>query len=74
MEGAARAAKQRHESETVLAWQTAAFSAAAQAGKLKKLEHYLPKQPRKAQTTSEMLAVLKGMASSGAPMNIRQIN
>ena len=74
MEGAARAAKNKLESETALAWQTAAPSAAAQAGKLKKLEHYLPKKQRRGQTTDEMLAVFKEFAARGSPMNIRQVN
>jgi hypothetical protein len=74
MEGAARAAKARHESETALAWQTASFSAAAQAGKLKKLSTYLAPRQAKAQTPAEMLEVFRTFQSRGAPMNIRQIN
>ena len=73
MEGAARAAKRKHEGETALAWQTAAFSAAAQAGKLKDLGHYIS-MPKRKQTPDEMLAVFKTIAERGAPMDIRQIN
>jgi hypothetical protein len=74
MEGAALAAKRRLESETATAWQTAAFGAAAFAGKLKKLNHYLPQKPVKPQTPQEMIAILQELRDRGAPMNIRRVN
>lgn len=74
MEGAALAAKRQHEGELVLAWHTAAFGAAAQAGKLKRLTHYLPKKPQREQTPEEMLAVLREFKARGANMNIRRVN
>ncbi len=70
MEGAARAAKRRHDEALSLAWHTAAFGNAAQAGKLKKLKHYLGAgQRRKAQTPEEMLAMLKGFERHGMKFN-----
>ncbi len=73
MDGAALAAKRRHDEAISLAWHTAALSAAAQNGKLKRLPHYLGAgQPRKAQTPSEMLALLKGFERHG--MKITRLN
>lgn len=74
MEGAARAAKRKHEGELSLAWHSAAFGAAAQCGKLKKLDHYLPKRPSRPQTASEMLGVLREFQARGAKMNIQRVN
>jgi hypothetical protein len=62
------------EQDTVHAWKTAAFSAAAQNGKLKKLDHYLAKRPVRQQTAEEMLATLQGFKDRGVPMNIRRVN
>ncbi len=72
MEGAARAAKQKFESEVTLAWHTAALSGQAQNGKLKKLKHYLGGgQKPKAQTPKEMIALLKGFEKHG--MKIKHV-
>jgi len=75
MEGAALAAKRQSERDVSLAWHTAAFTAAAKAGKLKKLDHYL-KQPRRrpAQTPSDMLAVMREFQARGAKMTFKQVN
>jgi hypothetical protein len=62
------------EQDTVLAWKIGAFSAAAQNGKLKKLDHYLAKKPVRQQTAEEMLAVLQEFKDRGVPMNIRRVN
>jgi hypothetical protein len=73
MQGAARAAKREHDEGTARAWLTANFSAAAQCGKLKCLSSYV-KVERKRQSTDEMLAVLRSIAGSGTPLNIRKLN
>ena len=73
MEGAALAAKRHQDGEIALAWHTAAFGAAAQNGKLKKLSHYIKSTgPRKQQTPEQMLAVLRGFEKHG--MTIRRVN
>lgn len=74
MEGAALAAKRRHDSDTALAWQAGMFGAAAQAGKLKKLGHYLSQKPAKPQTPQEMIAILQEFKDRGVPMNIKRVN
>lgn len=73
MEGAALAAKRQFERDIRLAWHTAGFSGAAQAGKLKRLDAYLGREKR-AQTPDEMLATLEALREMGAPMSIRQVN
>lgn len=73
MEGAARAAERQFDRDLSLAWHTAAFSGAAQAGKLKPLEKYRVK-PQKVQTPDEMLNTLMVLQEMGAPMTIEQIN
>jgi hypothetical protein len=43
------------DQSTALAWQTAAFFGAAQAGKLKELSHYLSdRKPKQAQSEEEI--------------------
>lgn len=76
MEGAALAANRKHESEIVMAWHIAAFGAAAQAGKLKKLDQYLTltKPKPKQQTPAEMLEVLREFKERGVPMDFKQVN
>lgn len=75
MEGIARAAKRKHDSDIFLAWHVAAFSGAAQAGKLKPLGKYLvPVSRPKPQTPSEMLEILREFKEMGAPMTITQVN
>jgi hypothetical protein len=67
--------KREVEREVALAWHTAAFSGAAQAGKLKPLAKYLDTlSPKQAQTPAEMLAVLKTFKAAGADMEIRRLN
>lgn len=73
MEGANLAAQRAHDSSIGLAWHTAAFGGAAQAGKLKKLATYLDKQ-KPVQSPDEMLSVLEQLRDMGAPMTISQIN
>jgi hypothetical protein len=68
MEATVRAAQRKFDREVTLAWHIAAMSGAAQAGKLKKLSHYLPKKPSRPQAPSEMLAVLREFQSRGAGM------
>jgi hypothetical protein len=60
------------ETRTQQAWETGAFGAAAQAGKLKALSHYLRK-PGRRQTPQEMLAVMRSFQSKGAKMSIKRI-
>ena len=76
MEGAARAANRQTDRDTLLAYRVLQFYGLAQRGKLKSVSEYLIDKPSrpKAQTAEQMLAVLKGMARSGTPMNIRQVN
>ena len=74
MDGACLAAKRKYESDIVMAWHIAAFSAAAQAGKLKKLDRYISGPPRRPQTPEEMLAVLREFKDRGAEMDFKQVN
>jgi hypothetical protein len=75
LEGKLRSVKREVEREVALAWHTAAFSGAAQAGKLKPLAKYLDTlSPKQAQTPAEMLAVLKTFKAAGADMEIRRLN
>lgn len=60
--------------EIAVAWHQAAMGAAASAGKLKALKHYLPKQPKRAQTPAEMLEVFRAIQARGVPMNIQQVH
>jgi hypothetical protein len=50
------------EDRTRQAWESGAFSGAAQAGKLKPLRHYLKKPPRK-MSAKEMLANMNMLAT-----------
>jgi polyphosphate kinase 2 (PPK2 family) len=75
MKGAAKAAARRADENTVQAYQVLNFYGLAMSKKLKPLSEYLHDKPkRRQQTTDEMLAVFKGFAASGKPMNIRQVN
>lgn len=73
MKGAALAAKRSQEASLSLAWHTAAFGAAAQVGKLKKLDQYLGR-PKRQQSGSEMLAALREFKARGAKMTFKQVN
>jgi hypothetical protein len=55
-----------------LAWHVAAFSGAAQAGKLKPLDKYLKKSGQ-GQSPREMLTVLQAIKGAGAAMTIKQV-
>lgn len=73
MDGAARAAERKFDRDLSLAWHVAAFSGAAQAGKLKKLTAYQRKLTPP-QTGEQMLGTLQALHDMGAPMSIRQVN
>lgn len=72
MQGVRKRLVAENEAETRVAWTTAAFSGAAQAGKLKPLRNYLRKARR--QTPQEMLAVLKSFQAGGAKMKIERFD
>lgn len=72
MQGVRKRLEYESQDQTRLAWETAAFVAAAQSGKLKPLRHYLSPN-KKAQAPREMLAALLAYQSGGAPMTIRKI-
>lgn len=75
LRGRAKAREQMIEREVSLAWHTAAFSAAAQAGKLKSLKEYRGKaEDRKVQSPQQMLGALRMLQDMGAPMTIKQVN
>lgn len=76
MEGAARAAKRKHEATLFAAFDAAAFNGAAFAGKLASMKKYLPKQqgPKRAQSASEMLAAMREFQTRGANMKITRVN
>jgi hypothetical protein len=73
MDGAALAAERQFKRDLSLAWHTAAFSSAAQAGKLKKLSSY-QKEPQRVQSADQMLGTLQMLKDMGASMTIRQVN
>lgn len=74
MEGASRAAKRKHDAEAVAAFNAAAFNGAAFNGKLDKMKRYLPKPsgPRRQQSGSEMLHIMREFAARGASMKFTQ--
>lgn len=74
MDARAEAESAEFERALFLAWHVAAFNGAGRAGKLKKLSHYLPKKPARAQTPDEMLDLFLQLQSRGVPMNIKQVN
>lgn len=63
----------RFDGQIAAAWHVAAFTAAAKAGKLKPLKHYLRKQPAVARTGDEMLDAFRELQSRGAAMTIRKV-
>lgn len=73
MEGIGLAARREFDKNVSLAWHTAAFGGAAQAGKLKPLEKYLTRQ-KPVQSPDDMLKTLEVLQEMGAPMTIRQVN
>lgn len=75
MEGAARAATRKADSDTRLAYRALQFYGLAMKGRLKSVEHYLLDKPRRQrQTTDQMLTALREFAAMGTPMTIRQVN
>lgn len=74
MEGAGRAAQRRFDANLSLAWHTAAFGGAVQAGKLRKLDHYVGGKDVAPQTPKEMLNTLRVLQDMGAPMDIKMVN
>ena len=73
MAGVRKRVEREGEGRIIGAWLTAAYSGAAQAGKLKPLKHYL-KKPARRQTPQEMLAVFRSFHAAGAAMTIRQVS
>lgn len=71
MQGVRKRMKRDHDAAMSLAWHSAAFGAQAQAGKLKRLDHYTGRQQR--QTPQQMLAVMRDLQSRGAKMKITKV-
>lgn len=72
LRGRHQAFKLKAEQDISLAWHTAAFSGAAQAGKLKKLEHYLPKAPAMPQTADDVAAIFRLLKAKGKSVVIQE--
>lgn len=72
MQGVRKRLENESRERTRQAWETGAFSGAAQAGKLKPLKHYI-KSPTKPQAPRDMLAALLAHQTNGAKMTIRKI-
>jgi len=72
MRGALKREQMRADADLSLAYTTAAFNAAARAGKLKSLSHYRNKTKPQGvrQTPQEMLEALKAFKARGVPMKI----
>ena len=75
MEGAARAAERKHESDLMVAHHGAAWTGAAYGGKLKRFRDYVPgKSQLQPQSGDQMLGAIMSLHEMGAPMKIEQIN
>ena len=74
MEGCLRRERRAVERDTVLAWRMANFSGAAQAGKLKHLQHYLDdlKPQTDNATVSQAVAAFQTLAARGL-VKIREV-
>jgi hypothetical protein len=72
MQGVRKRLENESLERTKHAWETGAFVAAASAGKLKPLRHYL-RTPLQKQGPREMLAAMKAHQAAGAKMTIRKI-
>jgi hypothetical protein len=72
MKGVRKRMERESDAQITLAWQTGAFAASAQAGKLKPLRSYIRK-PGPVQKPSEMLAHLREFQARGAGMKITKI-
>lgn len=64
MTGVRKRLESEADARITQAWESAAFNAAAQAGKLKPLRHYLRKAGPK-QSAKDMLAAFRTLAASG---------
>lgn len=73
MEAVRKRLERDMEAQLTMAWNNAAFTGAAQAGKLKPLRNYLRKAPA-AQKPAEMLAAMLAHQSNGVKMTVRKIN
>lgn len=71
MRGVANRMRAEGEARTALAWQCAALSGLAQAGKLKPLDQYLAPSPGKA-SPGTIARRLKDYIARGAPMTITE--
>jgi hypothetical protein len=76
LRGRDKARRLQADQDLASAWHIAAFSVAAQNGKLKPLKEYLDPAAatKKPQTLDDMLNTLLALQASGAPMDIKQIN
>jgi hypothetical protein len=70
MKGVRRKLEGEAQARTALAYESGAFAGLAQAGKLKRLEHYTRKS--KAQTPREMAAIIQSLGAR-SNMKIRRI-
>ena len=70
MAGVQNRLEREERMQTALAWTTAAMT---RAERLKPLDQYTRQKP-KAQSGAEVLAILRGLQASGAPMTIRRLN
>lgn len=73
MSGVRKRLEREFDERITLAWQAAALSGAAQAGKLKPLAHYLSKQTANKQSPAEMVAVLRQFQKRGSDMKIERV-
>lgn len=68
-----RRLQREREDRLVLAWETAALSAAAQSGKLDPLDRYLERvRPRAPRSPAEILQVFRDLAAAGADIAITE--
>ncbi len=70
MKGVRKRLERENDDRLALAWQTAAFGGAAQAGKLKPLKHYMRKSGP--QSPKEMVEMLKTMGAR-SNMTVRRV-
>lgn len=71
--GFRRRLEREDEDRLHLAWETAALTGAAMAGKLKPFKHYRQRRNGGRQSPREMLAALRGFQAKGAKMKITRI-
>lgn len=63
MEAVRKRMESEHEARSLQAYETGAFAALGQSGKLKPFSHYSPKSAR-AQSSVDMLSMLKSMGAN----------